>query len=70
MTRQHFEALAEALAGVRPPTVWWIASAQWEKDCNAVADACQKFNENFDRERFLEACRGPRARGEETTPVP
>ena len=57
MTRKHFKAIAAALAESQPT---WVRNAQsriqWEKDCAAMADVCQKFNASFDRPRFMEAC--------------
>lgn len=63
MTRKHFEALADALATSRPETpsrtndtrgigAYW----QWINDVYAVANACARFNDAFDKERFVQAC--------------
>jgi hypothetical protein len=60
MTRRHFEALADALAEVRPDDPHMcvaLSIEQWEKDMEAVADVCEEANDNFDRERFINACK-------------
>ena len=46
MTRQHFQALAEALR---------MTDASQET-IDAIASACNRFNQNFDREKFNLAC--------------
>lgn len=61
MTKKHFKALAEELYRVRPSGSHWEntdALLQWQMDCLAIADTCQKFNASFDRRRFLDACEG------------
>jgi len=69
MTRKDFEALAAALAKVRPleandthepevitATFWRIH--QWGECTLAVADVCESANPLFDRARFIKACEG------------
>jgi hypothetical protein len=57
MTRQHFKALAEALKFERPGANWDPNKrVQWEQDCKAIADVCNRFNGGFKRDRFLSAC--------------
>ena len=46
MTKKHFKALAEAIKTLD----------NREQAANAVADACQQFNDRFDRKRFLKEC--------------
>ena len=57
MTRKHFKEMAEKLAALKDAAcqeshgqiVWWGA-------CEAMAETCKKFNNNFDSYRFLVAC--------------
>lgn len=57
MTRQHFEALANALKDAKPwSEVNLEAIHQWRHDVRLVAGACAKFNPNFNLERFYKAC--------------
>lgn len=63
MTRKHFEALADALAVSRPETPSRTndtrgigAYRQWVNDVYHVADVCARFNDAFDKERFVQAC--------------
>ena len=62
MTRKHFNLLAGALWAVRPKPpisgtmIHGALTVQWQADCEAVADVCQKANANFNRDRFLSAC--------------
>ena len=55
MTRQHFRALAEALASVRP-SEQHVQRAQWEIDVLAISAVCEESNPAFDRLRFFDAC--------------
>ncbi len=67
MTRKHFKALAKALAAVRPSGIHpdvdhllnrdaRLINGQWLMERNAIANVCQFFSPQFDRERFIEAC--------------
>jgi len=49
MTRKHFVALASEIASINDDLSRRAAAF-------AVARACAKFNQNFDRARFLSAC--------------
>lgn len=50
MTRQHFDALAKAIASLPPnPTP--------EEVAEAIAGVCEAFNRNFDPDRFRVACK-------------
>ena len=56
MSKRHFEALAVALAAVKPNDTSTFLIEQWILDVRAVADVCEQINPRFDRVRFLEAC--------------
>ncbi len=49
MSRKHFIALAYAIAGI-------TNKAERRHAALLIADVCQGFNDNFDRELFLLAC--------------
>lgn len=50
MTRRHFNALAEAIAGLPAnPTPQEVAEA--------IAGVCESFNEHFDPDVFIAACK-------------
>ncbi len=49
MTRQHFRALAAAIATVEPYSARRQAA-------QAVARVCKQFNPAFSTEKFMEAC--------------
>jgi len=60
MSKKHFIALARALHKQEPGAgtldasdLRWFA---WYKACEAVADVCGYYNDDFDRKRFLTAC--------------
>lgn len=55
MTRKDYIAIARALNNAKPEGPL-AAFRQHTQDCNAVADALQRDNERFDRDRFLTAC--------------
>ena len=55
MTRQHFQALADALASVRPDEIHNDEYHQWFVTVDAVANACSRFNNLFDRPKFYHA---------------
>ena len=50
MTKRHFKALAEAIQTISDETVRKQAA-------EAIAVACQLFNDNFDEKRFLKCCK-------------
>ena len=54
MTKKHFEALADALAKIRPPV--WRTDSPWNASVRAVADVCAEINPRFDRDKFVRAC--------------
>ena len=69
MTRKDFQAIADALASVRPsyrdidPMTFpheahqqQGAQLQWEHTCRAIGDVFAADNPNFDRTRFVQAC--------------
>lgn len=57
MTRKHFEALAKALAAVRP--IYEDGGNVWEDCIKRVADVCAMANAaEFDRERFQNVAYG------------
>lgn len=60
MTRKHFEALANTLKFQHPEMTTFSATpdqvATWKLMVGAIADVCARFNHNFDRGRFLDAC--------------
>jgi hypothetical protein len=53
MSKKHFEALARALAKIRPANGEKIT---WEEVIRAVANVCIEFNPRFNMDRFLDAC--------------
>lgn len=57
MTRKHFNKLAYELAMVEPQREGSEEWKAWERSCYAVSKVCWEENGNFDRPRFLEACR-------------
>jgi hypothetical protein len=57
MTKKHFQALAWELAACRPEEEGEALDA-WERACAAVCAVAKEVNRAFDRERFLDACRG------------
>lgn len=59
MTRKHFIKIAEELNSVKPlEGVNLVDYAGWIASVYAVACACASFNSNFDRDRFIAACKG------------
>ena len=48
MTKRHFSALAAAIAT--------LPEEQRKSAAEAVAGACQQFNDRFDRKRFVKLC--------------
>jgi hypothetical protein len=70
MTRKDFQAVADALNSACPrfdcphnaPDEYrraWLDGAMqaWHNSVLLVADACSTANQNFDRAKFLSACR-------------
>ena len=47
MTRQHFQAIAEALR----------LSEASQETIDAIADVCNRYNPNFDWDKFDVACK-------------
>ena len=58
MTRKHFEAIAAAMRKNKPASKAGLHVFQWVSDCEELADVFEQFNPNFDRQRFLDACKG------------
>ena len=56
MSKKHFEALADGLAGTRPPKSDRAQYAVWLDAVKAVADVCSQNNGLFDYKRFVQAC--------------
>jgi hypothetical protein len=56
MSKKHFEALAAALATMKPDDPQSASYAQWTWDVDRVAGVCASFNTRFDSARFLKAC--------------
>lgn len=62
MQRRHFEVIAEALRVSKPNTPERPNSAdlsvkwQWTRSVHVMADALDRTNPNFNRERFYAAC--------------
>lgn len=52
LTRQHFQAIATALAETRPRDVQSACMAQWRATRDAIRGAIRQFNGMFDRDRF------------------
>lgn len=50
MTRKHFNAIAAAIAEIEDA---WMRRNM----ALTMANVCARFNDAFDRARFLEACR-------------
>lgn len=57
LERRHFAFIAETLKLNKPRSHWDPNKmAQWMTTVRDFADACRRTNQNFKRERFLEAC--------------
>ena len=65
MSKKHYQALAKALAEVRPEVpkgltesvpVIVVGFARWQKSVDAVANVCKAFNPAFDYDIFFKAC--------------
>lgn len=56
MTKKHFQELATNLFFAKPEDKNINAFYQWQDDCEAIADACKRFNSAFDKDRFLNWC--------------
>ena len=60
MSKQHFEAIAQALRDTRPGGASIpIALHQWTRTRDALAEVCGRYNLNFDRSRFNRATEEP-----------
>jgi len=59
MTRQHFEALADALRRAKALCETRNQERGVERAAHCVADVCAASNPNFDRGRFLRAAGVP-----------
>lgn len=55
MTKKHFRALAQGFYYNKPDNA--DAYTQWVIDIKLIADVCAQANPNFNREKFLTACR-------------
>jgi len=64
VSRTAFILLAETLRESSPEgalgDIQWLSGRelQWDNDVQAIATCLQKLNARFNREKFLEACRG------------
>jgi hypothetical protein len=56
LTRQHFKLIADAFNKTRPQGGQY--KSQWLLDIEAIADALEQTNPGFDKERFIQACKG------------
>lgn len=57
MTRKHFEAIAKDIAARRNRNEAWVR-AELDGLAEQLAYTFAQTNPNFDRARFLRACRG------------
>lgn len=55
--KQHYEFVAKVMSSVRPYDTE-REEAQWERTCLAFLNQFQSDNPQFDRARFLKACKG------------
>jgi hypothetical protein len=59
MSKKHFIALANALLAAKPADHWDTNKhVQWDLDTRYIANALAQFNPQFDRDRFISACKG------------
>jgi hypothetical protein len=56
MTRKHYILIASSLLSTRPPKRQHVRYTQWHTTVNDLALDLRLNNNNFDRQRFLEAC--------------
>jgi hypothetical protein len=56
MTKQHFRALAQALAKRRPDDSMSTEYLNWEHTCQAIGRVCLQFNPHFSWPTFWSAC--------------
>jgi len=57
LIRKHFISLASNLANERPEKKTHARYQAWLSCCQAVARTCHESNYNFDRDRFMTACK-------------
>lgn len=56
MTRKHFKAIADSFKQNKPDG--YQREIQWLKDIESMANTLAQFNERFDKEKFVKACKG------------
>lgn len=57
MSKKHFRMLAKEFHEAMPEKDQPEQAWQWNIDIELVADVCAQVNPNFNREKFLTACR-------------
>ena len=57
MTKKHFRAIAEVLSQLGERARALHLTGLHEYTVNEMANALQKYNKLFDRQKFLQACR-------------
>jgi hypothetical protein len=62
MSKKHFNALAQAMANVRPYNSTPLTDRQvvelfqWHRDIQAIAAICESMSPRFNWHRFIDAC--------------
>lgn len=57
MTQKHFNDIAETLASLKPSADASVETVnQWRQTVREFASLCNRYNGNFDSQRFLTAC--------------